>query len=216
MKRISMRKAIAILAVVTSVAVMSPAAALADDDGDQPLPTLAEILLADSERDNADGFDRRWWDYDIVTQAVLAFDDLTAAALDPDAELTAFLPRDQAFRRLVYEITGEWVRAESDVFDAVVGLGLDTVKSVLQYHIVPAKISYRDALRADGAVLPTLLEGATIEVKVRKFFVFKWIKLIDADTNDRNPTVVRPNLGGEAANGYAHGINRVLRPIDLP
>jgi len=28
--------------------------------------------------------------------------------------------------------------------------------------------------------------------------------------------VIAGDLGGEAVNGYAHGINRVLRPIDLP
>ena len=147
---------------------------------------------------------------------MLLFDDLTAAALDPDASLTAFLPRDGAFRRLVYELTGDWIRSEAKVFDVVASLGTDTVKDILMYHIVPAKISYRDALGANGAEIPTLLEGSTLKVKVRNFWFLKWVKIIDADKNDRNPTVVRPNLGGEASNGYAHGINRVLRPIDLP
>ena len=50
---------------------------------------------------------------------MLLFDDLTAAALNPDAELTAFLPRDGAFRRLVYQITGEWIRSEAEVFATV-------------------------------------------------------------------------------------------------
>ena len=212
-----MKRLIAVLAVVTSMAVLSPAAALADEADSATMPTLAEILLSDSDRDNADGFDRRSWDYDIVTQAVLAFPDLTAAALNPDAELTAFIPRDSAFRKLVYEISGKWIRSEAKVFDAVVGLGLDTVKDVLLYHLVPAKISYSDALQANGAELPTLLgEDATIKVKVKSFLWWKWIKLVDADTNDRNPRVSQPNVGGEASNGYAHGINRVLRPIDLP
>jgi uncharacterized surface protein with fasciclin (FAS1) repeats len=213
-----MKKLIAILAVVTSMAVLSPAAALADEADSATMPTLAEILLSDSESDT-DGFDRRSWDYDIVTQAILAFDDLTAAALNPDAELTVFLPRDSAFRRLVYEISGEWIRSEAKVFDAVVGLGLDTVKTVLEYHVVPgAKIDYRTALQANGAELTTLLgeEGPKITVKVKSFLWWKWIKLVDADTNDRNPRVSQPNIGGEASNGFAHGINRVLRPIDLP
>lgn len=178
-------------------------------------PTLADVLLADSARDNADGFDRRWWDYDIVTQAVLLFPDLVEAASNPDAELTVFLPRDAAFRQLVFEITGKWMRSEADVFAAVASLGTDTVRNVLLYHIVPAEISYRDALRSDGAVLGTLLPDATIEVDVKGFF-FKWVRLIDADTNDRDPIVVQPNVGGQAANGFAHGIDRVLRPIDLP
>ena len=208
-----MKKLIAILAVVTSMAVLTPAAALAQEDAEAP--TLAAVLLADSDTDT-DGFDRRSWDYDIVTEAVLLFPDLVAAASDPDAELTAFLPRDSAFRRLVYEITGDWIRSEADVFAAVASLGTETVKNVLLYHLVPAKISYADALQANKAVLPTLLEDATIKVRVKTFFWWSWVKLRDLDTNDRNPTVVKPNIGGEAANGYAHGINRVLRPIDLP
>lgn len=208
------RKLIPALTVVASLALMAPAtAATAATDAQ---PTLADILLADSAGDNDNGFDRRSWDYDIVTQAVLLFPDLVEAASDPAAELTVFLPRDSAFRRLVYEITGDWIRSEQGVFNAVASLGTDTVKSVLLYHIVPASISYRDALNADGAVLETLLDGSTIEVKVKSLWRWKWIKLKDADTNDRNPTVVRGNVGGAAANGYAHGINRVLRPIDLP
>ncbi len=208
-------KLIAVVTVVASLAFMAPAAAESSAPADMQ-PTLADILLADSASDNAAGFDRRSRDYDIVTQAVLLFPDLVEAASDPNASLTAFLPQDRAFRRLVYELTGQWLRSERAVFEAVASLGADTVKDVLLYHLVPAKISYRDALQADGAVLDTLLAGSTIEVKVRSFWWFKWIKLRDADTNDRNPTVVRPEIGGAAANGYAHGINRVLRPMDLP
>lgn len=212
------KKFIAVLTVVASMAFMAPAAA----DGpygaadDAAMPTLAEILLSDSAGDNDKGFDRRGWDFDIVTQAVLLFPDLVDAASNPDAELTAFLPTDRAFRRLVYDITGSWIRSEAKVFEAVASLGTDTVKDVLLYHLVGAKISYRDALNADGAVLDTLLAGSTIEVKVRSFWRWSWVRLIDADVDDRNPLVIRPNVGGEASNGYAHGINRVLRPINLP
>jgi uncharacterized surface protein with fasciclin (FAS1) repeats len=94
--------------------------------------------------------------------------------------------------------------------DAVVGLGLDTVKTVLTYHIIPAKISYRTARKSNGAELTTLQRGV-ITVKARHGSV----SLIDQDPGSRDPSVVRPNIGGEAANGFAHGIDRVLRPIDL-
>lgn len=211
-----MRKSllVSVAAAVGAVAI-APATVSADHHGASQ-PTLAEILLSDSAKDGADGFDRRWWDYDIVTEAVLLFPDLVDAASNPDAELTAFLPNDQAFRRLVKEITGEWVYAEADVFAAVASLGTDTVKNVLLYHLVPASISYRDAKRSDGAVLDTLLDGSTIEVDVRRSWWWTTVRLIDADIDDRDPIVRRPNLGGAAANGYAHGIDRVLRPINLP
>jgi uncharacterized surface protein with fasciclin (FAS1) repeats len=209
-----MRKLIATGAVaVAGFIAITPATAAAE--GSSPSQTLADILLADSGKDDADGFDRRSWDFDIVTQAVLLFPDLVEAASNPDAELTVFLPTDQAFRDLVKEITGERFRSEADVFAAVASLGTDTVKNVLLYHIVPGSISYRDAKKSDGAILGTLLDGSTIEVDVRGRW-WKTVSLIDADADDRDPRVVWGNVGGAASNGYAHAIDRVLRPIDLP
>jgi uncharacterized surface protein with fasciclin (FAS1) repeats len=209
-----MRKLIATGAIV--IAGFSSVAPVAASAHREPRnQTLADILLADSKWDHPDGFDRRSWDYDIVTQAVLLFPDLVEAASNPDAELTVFLPNDRAFRDLVEEITGERIRAEADVFAAVASLGTDTVKNVLLYHIVPASISFRDAKQSDGAVLGTLLEGSTIEVDVNGRRL-KNVTLIDADTDDHDPRVVQGNVGGAATNGYAHGIDRVLRPIDLP
>ena len=158
-----MRKLIATGAVAVAVFI-GPATAAAHKTSHNQ--TLADILLADSGKDDADGFDRRSWDFDIVTQAVLLFPDLVEAAGNPDAELTVFLPNDQAFRELVKEITGQRLRSEADVFGAVASLGTDTVRNVLLYHIVPASISYRDAKNSDGAVLATLLEGSSVEVDV--------------------------------------------------
>jgi uncharacterized surface protein with fasciclin (FAS1) repeats len=201
------------LVVLTATTVVAPSAASATGGADQT--TLADVLLSDSARDDANGFDDRRWDYDIVTQAVLLFPDLVSAASDPGAQLTVFLPNDQAFRRLVKEITGSWPKSEADTFAAVASLGTDTVKNVLLYHIVPASISYRDALRSDGAALGTQLPGASVTVDVQGRWL-KWVQLGDLDTDDRDPFVVQPNVGGHPVNGYAHGIDRVLRPIDLP
>ena len=201
------------MAAAIAAATVAPAVASATDDTGSR--TLAEVLLADAPKDGTEGFDRRWGDYDIVTQAVLLFPDLVAAASDPDATLTVFLPNDQAFRKLVRDVTGEWVRNESEVFGAVAALGLDTVRAVLTYHIVGgAAISYGAALQADGAALATL-QGGTITVEVAGWR-WKYVRLADADPDDRDPVVVNPDIGGELANGYAHGISRVLRPINLP
>lgn len=148
-------------------------------------------------------------------QAVLLFPGLVAAASDPNVELTAFLPNDEAFRVLVKELTGEWMWRESDVFVAVASLGNDTVLSVLEYHIVPQAISFGEAKRGDGAALGTLLPGASITVDVDRRG-WRKVQLVDLDSDDRDPTVVAANIGGTLANGYAHGIDRVLRPVDLP
>ena len=208
-----MRRSIVIgVAAAIGLTTLIPTTASASGDDSQ---TLADVLLSDSAKDGPDGFDRRWWDYDIVTQAVLLFPDLVAAASDPNTDLTVFLPNDQAFRVLVKEITGSWVRSEADVFTAVASLGSDTVLNVLNYHIVPGSISYRAALKSDGAVLTTLLPDTSITVDVNGRWL-KYVQLADLDVDDRDPIVIAPNVGGQASNGYAHGIDRVLRPIDLP
>ena len=124
----------------------------------------------------------------------------------------AFLPTDRAFRRLAHSLTGKWYHSEKKVFTKLAGtLGVDTIESVLLYHVVPgATITYRQALKANGAVLQTALEGATIKVKVRCWVVI----LKDNDPNARNPIVVQPNLN-KGNKQIGHGINRVLRPVDL-
>jgi uncharacterized surface protein with fasciclin (FAS1) repeats len=127
--------------------------------------------------------------------------------------LTAFLPNDRAFRRLAADLTGHWYRSESRVFNELASrLGVDTIESVLLYHVVPgATITYRQARRSDGATLNTALSGATIRVHVVRC---ARVRLVDADRNDANPTVVRRNLNRGNVQ-IAHGINRVLRPVDL-
>ena len=178
--------------------------------------TIADVLLSDTARDHADGFDQRWWDFDIVTQAVLLFPDIAAAAGDADANLTVFAPTDAAFRALVQDLTGQQLDAEADVFAAVAGLGTDTVRAVLTYHVVPDAISYGAAARAVAsgpATLPTL-NGATLTAE-RAAGWWRLIRLVDQDPDLRDPIVVFPNVRGTLANGYVHGIDRVLIPVDL-
>ena len=114
---------------------------------------------------------------------------------------------------LVKDLTGRLVARESAVFDAVAGLGIDTVETVLLYHVVPgATITKRRVLRADGARLTTA-QGGTIAVRVpcRRFPL---VVLRDADRDDANPVVRRFDLNRGNAQ-VAHGITRVLRPVDL-
>ena len=199
----------AVIAVVSCTTMLFASTASADGGSSGPPPTLADVLLADGDR-----FDFRPFDYDIVTEAVLLFPDLVAAASDPDAELTVFLPNDWAFRVLVADLTGTWPLRESAVFDAVAALGLETVGAVLKYHVVAGPpISYEAATQADGAVLTTL-QGGTVQVDVSGRW-WKQVRLVDNDPSARDARVVHPEVGGAAANGFAHGIDRVLRPIDL-
>jgi uncharacterized surface protein with fasciclin (FAS1) repeats len=100
------------------------------------------------------------------------------------------------------------------VFTVLAGkLGVDTIENVLLYHVVPgATITYRQAQAANGATLSTALSGATIRVRVLR--CGHRVSLVDADRNDRNPVVVQKNLNRGNLQ-IAHGINRVLRPVDL-
>ncbi len=182
-----------------------------------PLGTnsLAAYLAA---KDN--GFDTNSYNYNIVYAAVGAVlgtkpNSPVAVLADGTQPLTAFLPTDGAFRVLVKDLTGTWVKNEQDVFAAVASLGIDTVEQVLLYHVVPGTtITKADALMANGAVLTTAL-GGTITVMVMGHW-YRWAKVIlaDQDPNDRNPRVITFDINKGNVQ-IAHGINLVLRPADL-
>jgi uncharacterized surface protein with fasciclin (FAS1) repeats len=174
--------------------------------------SLAEVLTSDG-----DHFDRNWKDYDIVTEAVLAVlaakpESAVGVLADGNTKLTAFVPNDRAFRILVKDLTGNRYKKEKRVFNKLVqAVGVDTVEQVLLYHVVPGvRINAKTALGADGAKLTTA-QGAAFKVNV----VNGGIRLQDQDRNARNPRVkvVDINKGNKQ---IAHGIDRVLRPIDLP
>lgn len=210
-RRLVKTGAVLALATAATLATATPA----DAHGRRPAPgtrSLATVLAADGS-----GFDRKPFDYDVLDNAVTAVlaakpTSPVAVLADGDTALTAFLPTDQAFRQLAADLTGHHYRSESKVFTVLATeLGVDTIESVLLYHVVPgATISYRQALRSDGADLTTALPGATVEVDVRRPFV----KLVDADRDARNPLVVAPDLNARNVQ-IGHGIDRVLRPVDL-
>ena len=173
--------------------------------------SLAKVLAKDGS-----GFDHNWRDYDIVDNAVgavLAAKPGSAVGVLADGKtaVTAFLPDDRAFRILVKDLTGTKPRTEKQTFQAVAALGIDTVETVLLYHVVPGtRINYRQALKADGVRL-TMASGGIVRVDVR---TGKRVKLLDADRNDANPRIVRKNIN-KGNRQIAHGINRVLRPVNL-
>ena len=179
--------------------------------------SLAAVLTSDGNR-----FDRDWYDYDIVTEAVLAVlaakpGSAVGVLTDGSVRVTAFVPNDRAFQVLVHDLTGRWVTSEEQVFTTLAGaVGIDAVESVLLYHVVPgATITSRQAVKSDGAVLQTALAGASIRVDVRSKRL-PLIVLRDADRNDANPWVNPRALDLNKGNRQiAHGITLVLRPLDL-
>ena len=192
------------------------AAPTATASGTTGTRSLAAVLTSDGNR-----FDRNWYDYDIVTEAVLAV--LAAKPASPvglltdgTVPLTAFIPNDRAFQVLAYDLTKKWPGTEEKTFDALVAAaGVDAIEQVLLYHVVPgAAITKKAAVNANGAVLTTA-QGATIKVRVYSRYL-PIIELRDQDTNDVNPLLNPRALDINAGNAQvAHGIVFVLRPFDL-
>ncbi|GAA3383839.1 fasciclin domain-containing protein [Cryptosporangium minutisporangium] len=207
--------AVAAAALLAAGAVASPAAAT-----ETPKPkgnkSLAAVLTSDKS-----GFDRNSKDFDIVTAALLAVlkakpKSPVGVLTDGSKPLTAFVPTDAAFQRLVADIQGTrtW-SSERRTFNAVAGLGINTVEAVLLYHVVPgATVDRAAALKSDGAKLKTAA-GAKITVDVYRYWRSKGVRLIDADRSDRDPRVVVFNVN-KGNKQIAHAIDRVLRPSDLP
>ncbi len=179
--------------------------------------SLAAVLTADGNR-----FDRNWYDYDILTEAVLAVlaakpNSPVGVLTDGTVPLTAFLPNDRAFQVLTRDITHRWPRTEEQTFSALAAaVGIDAIESVLLYHVVPgATIDSRTALKSNGAKLSTALPGASITVKVISKR-YKLVALRDNDTNDFDPLLNTRALDINKGNRQiAHGIILVLRPLDL-
>jgi uncharacterized surface protein with fasciclin (FAS1) repeats len=203
--------ALAVTAVAAGSTLAAPGVAQASSLDDR---SLATVLAADGNH-----LDRNWDDFDVLDKAVhavLAADPSSPVAVlaDGDTRLTAFLPTDRAFRRLVLSLTGKRPATERATLRAVTSVAdAATLEKILLYHVVPGQpITYREARMADGARLGTAL-GPKIRVNVLRHRV---VKLRDRDLDDANPRVLRSlkdlNRGNKQ---IAHGINRVLRPIDL-
>jgi uncharacterized surface protein with fasciclin (FAS1) repeats len=178
--------------------------------------SLAAVLTSDGDQ-----FDKNAKDFDIVTEAALAIvaakpDSPVALLADGSKRLTVFAPTDQAFRLLVKVLTGQTIKSEKKIFDSLVELaGVDTIETVLLYHVVPGKtLTSGKVLKADGAKLMTAA-GKTVKVDIRMKPSLS-ITLKDKDKNAEDPQVVLKALDLNKGNKQiAHGIDRVLRPIDL-
>ena len=202
---------------VTAAALVGTAApaVAADEPAQKPgNRSLAQVLAADGTK-----LDRNWKDFDLVERAVVTVleakpDSAVGVLAKGRTKLTAFIPTDRAFRALAHDLTGQRPATERATWRTLAGLvDADTLETVLLYHVVPgAKVSSKAAAKADGAELETA-QGGTLTVNVTKKGA---IRLQDADTDDRNarvlPRAVDLNKGNKQ---LAHGIDRVLRPVDL-
>jgi len=209
----SIRTTSAIAAAALGVATLvSPSASA--DASTTGTRSLAAVLAKDGNH-----FDHNWSDFDVVDRAAHAVlkakpDSAVGVLAQGSKRVTAFLPTDRAFRRLVTDLTGKRPATERATYRALTkAANLDTIETVLLYHVVPgATITYRQALKAGGAKLETALPGGELGVRLRHHRVW----LVDADKNDRNARVI-PGLANinKGNRQIAHGVDRVLRPVDL-
>ncbi|MBE7325839.1 fasciclin domain-containing protein [Nocardioides sp. Y6] len=205
---------LAALAVAATVLAVAPATTANAAPKER---SLVEVLTSDGNH-----FDKNKRDYDIVTEAALAVvkakpESPVAVLADGSVRATAFIPNDQAFRLLLKDLTGKTVKSEKRIFKRLVKVaGVDTIEQVLLYHVVPgATINSKKALKADGAKLETA-QGATVKVKVKTPKKNPRIILVDKDRDDRNPRVILKQVDINKGNKQiAHGIDRVLRPVNL-
>jgi hypothetical protein len=177
--------------------------------------SLAAVLTSDGNK-----FDHKSGDFDIATQAVLAV--VKAKPTSPVGVLTkgrqrvtAFVPTDRAFKALVFDLTGTWYGKERKAFAAAASLGIDTVETVLLYHVVVGKtLTAAKVLAADGASVATAQGGSvTVDVLDPTRGV---VRLQDADPDDVDPATIPRLLNLNKGNKQvAHGIDYVLRPVDL-
>ena len=208
-----------VAAVTTSLAMMAAITLVTSTPGTASAAkgnrSLAAVLTSDGNN-----FDHNSRDFDTVTQAVLAVlkakpSSAVSVLAKGNTRVTAFVPTDAAFRGLVFDLTGKWVKNESKVFAAVASLGIDTVETVLLYHVIAGKtITAAQALEADGAALTTA-QGGAITVDVLNPVAGR-IRLQDQDPDDVDPTTIPRLLNINKGNKQiAHGVNYVLRPANL-
>lgn len=185
------RLALASLAsIALAASVASPA--VADDNAG---PTITDIAVNVSGGVGA--YDTNGGDYDILVGALVATGLATATA-DPNADLTVFAPNDEAFMRLVTDLTGSRPATEQDALAAAAGL--PNVVDVLLYHVSAGEQS-RQQLAKAGSV--ATLQGSSFGVR--------GINLRDgAPLTD--PKIVPQASNIAASNGVIHTIDRVLVP----
>ena len=167
----------------------------------------------------ADGqkLDKNWQDFDIVEAAVYAVLDAKPASpvglvADGSTRLTVFVPTDAAFRSFVRSIKGFAPKTEAKTLAQVVKIAgsIDTVETILLYHVIAGKtLTSPKVVAAEGDKLTTA-QGGAFRVHIGR----AGVSLVDKDRDAANPYVVVLDIN-RGNKQVAHGINRVLRPLDL-
>ena len=190
--------ALTLALAVTAAALLPVAPAAAESRSD------SDIVQTLVQRSGGGALDSNPRDYDILVQAVLAAG-LAGTLSDPSTRFTVLAPNDAAFMATVGELTGSRPASEQAAFDAVASLGIPTVTQVLLYHVVAGR--RLGPLQVLLSRQLTMANGGKVGVR--------FIRLVDADPDARDPLLNVFRLDIAASNGVIHTIDRVLRPADL-
>lgn len=206
-----------IAGIIASAAVAAPLAIAAPAQASPDTTILDAVTAADrytsSENDNGlDRFrwnQRNWYDYDILTAAVVADGTLLDAVTDPSTAVTLFAPNDRAFQLLAKDLTGRWYWTEQRVLNAIVRAvegGQVDLTNVLTYHVVAGKF-----VKAEVPLNTPIatLNGDTIELRPKRY----GIKVKDHMPDFRNPYLVRTDI--DAGHSVIHSLSRVLIPTNV-
>jgi uncharacterized surface protein with fasciclin (FAS1) repeats len=189
-----------------AVSPISPAQA---EEADLKTAPLTEVLNLPRA-----SFDNNLGDFDVFTAVFMdvwgALPESTVSAIsNGDTALTAFVPTDRAFRKLVKYLSGKMPSSEEAISAAIATLGAETLEKVLLYHLVVGDpILSPAALQANGATLNSA-GGQSFRVKVDG----TTITLIDRATKHTNAVVLLSKVDINKGNKQvAHGINQVMLP----
>jgi hypothetical protein len=181
--------------------------------GGAKAPTLADLLI---DASGGAELDDNAHDYDIIVQTVIALEslggdtDLGGATLldvlsDPTAAVTAFVPRDSAFRRLARDLGWDGSGGDGGALTTITNtFPLETIRNVVKYHVVPGRLGVFKVLRT--STFDTVLPGTS--------FTRIGLRLKDNDPDLRDPFLTLP-LGLRGGRSIAHTITRVLIPVNL-
>jgi len=205
-----MRNIKRIAAVATASALLfSPmSVAKAEDEplNSMPLTEVLDLRYA--------SFDNDFSDFDVFTDLWMrVWGELPESPIQAISQgntaLTAFVPTDRAFQRVVKFLTGKTFKSEARIANAVMSLGAKTVEKVILYHVVVGDpILSPAALQANGANL-NAASGETIGVRVSG----NNIRLVDKSKKHTNALVLLRAVDINKGNKQvAHAISQVMLP----
>lgn len=140
-----------------------------------------------------------WFDT-LITAATCPYLGTTVTDILSSPDKTLFAPTDGAFQRLGQQLgLGKKGLNPHNVCDVDTLLGDGTLLTILGYHVIDGRVSYKDAVKARGSKVTMLLGG-----KARITGTWWNLKIDGA-------RIILPNL--RASNGYIHVVNRVLNPL---